>query len=83
MHVRVNRWLDFLDRVGWTAIQVAGATAFGAITVGMDWDQVLVTTGVATLLAVLKVAAGQNTGTDDTGSLIGQSVIEPPPKAEG
>lgn len=76
----VNKWLDFLDRVGWTAIQVAAATAVSAITVNMEWKEVLVTTGVATLIAVLKVVAGQNTGSDDTGSLIGQPVIEPAPK---
>jgi hypothetical protein len=75
----VNKWLDLADRAGWTAIQVAAASAISAITVGMDWEEVLVTTGVATLIAVCKVVVGQNTGTDDTGSLIGTSVIEPPP----
>lgn len=74
----VNKWLDFLDRVGATAIQVAAASALAALTVGMDWEEVLVTTGTATLIAVLKVLAGQNSGTDDTGSVI-PNVIEPPP----
>lgn len=75
----VNKFLDFVDRVGSTAVQVAAASAFAAITVGMDWKEVLVTTGTATLLSVLKVLAGQNTGTDDTGSVIG-NVIQPAPK---
>jgi hypothetical protein len=29
---------------------------------------------------VVKVVIGQNTGAEQTGSLIGQAVIEPPPK---
>lgn len=74
----VNKFLDFVDRVGSTAVQVGAAAAIAAITVDMAWDQVLVTTGTAVLLAILKVLAGQNTGTDDTGSVIG-NVIEPPP----
>lgn len=78
MRPRVNKWLDFLDRVGGTAVQVGAGAAIAALSVGMDWKQVLVTTGSAILLAVLKVLAGQNTGTDDTGAVIG-NVIEPPP----
>lgn len=78
MRPRVNKLLDFVERVGSTAVQVAAGAALAAITVGMEWDEVLVTTGTATLIAVLKVLAGQNTGTDDTGSII-PNVIEPPP----
>lgn len=78
MQPRVNKFLDFVDRVGSTAVQVAAGAALAAITVGMDWEEVLVTTGTATLIAVLKVLAGQNTGTDDTGSVV-PNVIEPAP----
>ena len=80
---RVDKWLDLVDRAGWTAVQAAAGAAIAAITVDMDWAQVGVTVGVATLVAVCKVLAGQQIGPDDTGSLIGRNVIEPPPKAEG
>jgi hypothetical protein len=77
----VNKWLDLLDRVGWTAIQASAAAAVVFLTNGTDFDwQVLLSfVGTATAIAVLKVVIGQNTGTDNTGSLIGQPVIEPPP----
>lgn len=83
MNPVVNRWLDLLDRVGWTAIQAAAAAGVVYLTSGDDlgWSEALTFVGVATIVAVLKVVIGQNTGTDDTGSLIGQSVIEPPPVA--
>jgi hypothetical protein len=77
----VNKWLDLLDRAGWTAIQAA-AGAFVAYLAFDDigWKEGLVFVGTATAVAVCKVVLGQNTGTDQSGSLIGQSVIEPPPK---
>ena len=78
---RVNKRLDLLDRAGWTAIQaIAGGVAAGAIF-GLDWQAALTTILVATAGAVLKVKIGQNTGSDNSGSLIGQPVIEPDPKA--
>jgi hypothetical protein len=81
MTPRVNKWLDLLDRAGWTAIQAA-AGAFIAYLAFDDigWEEGLVFVGTATAVAVAKVVLGQNTGSDQTGSLIGQSVIEPPPK---
>lgn len=81
MNVRVNKWLDLLDRAGWTAIQAAGGSLLAYIvTDDFTWEQALAVVGTATLIAVLKVIVGQNTGTEKTGSLIGQPVIEPPPK---
>lgn len=77
---RVNKWLDLLDRAGWTAVQAAaGAVATYLATDSIGWEEGLVFVGVATLVAVCKVILGQNTGTDDTGSLIGVSPIEPSP----
>ncbi len=80
MQPRVNKWLDLLDRAGWTAIQAAAGAALAAITLELGWEEFAVVVGTATAVAVLKVVTGQNTGTDNTGSLIGQSVIEPPAK---
>ena len=84
MQPRVNKWLDLLDRAGWTGIQ---ATAAAVITYLTDTDSISWETGVkfvaiAAAIAVMKVVVGQNTGTDDTGALIGTSVIEPAPVAE-
>ena len=80
MAPKVNKWRDLLDRAGWTAIQAtAGVTA--AYFIGnMGWKEVLATVCVATAGSILKVKTGQNTGTDETGSLIGMPVIEPAPK---
>jgi hypothetical protein len=79
---RINKWLDLLDRVGWTAIQAAiGAFAVYLTTDDfVGWKEALTFVGAATLAAVAKVLIGQNTGTDDSGALIGQPVIEPAPQ---
>ncbi len=78
MQPRVNKWLDLLDRVGWTAVQAAGGVLLDwAISDGnITWRAAL----YATIIATGKVLVGQRTGSDNTGSLIGTPVIEPPPK---
>jgi hypothetical protein len=80
---RVNKWLDLLDRAGWTGVQAAaGALALYLSGEGvLTWKGALIVVGVAVLGAIAKVTAGQNSGADDTGSLIGTPVIEPPPKS--
>jgi hypothetical protein len=79
---RVNKWLDLLDRAGWTGIQAAaGALALYLSGVGViTWKGAGIVILVAVLGAIVKVQVGQNTGDDDTGSLIGTPVIEPPPE---
>jgi len=81
MNPRVNKWFDLLDRAGWTAIQAAAAAVIVFATSGTDfsWQTLFTFVGSAAAIAVVKVVVGQNTGTDDTGSLIGQPVIEPAP----
>jgi hypothetical protein len=74
--MRVNKWLDLLDRAGWTAIQSAAGAALAAMTLDLGWEEFLVVVGTATAVAVLKVVTGQNTGPDDTGSLIGTPTVE-------
>ncbi len=76
----VNRWLDLIDRVGWTAVQAAAGSAIAALALDLDWKQFATVVGTATAISVCKVVVGQNTGTDDSGALIGTPVIEPPPK---
>lgn len=81
MQPRVNKWLDLLDRAGWTALQAAAAafiTYLAFDDIGLDEGVLFVAS--ATAVAVAKVIVGQNTGSDESGSLIGQSVIEPTPK---
>lgn len=56
---RATRWADFGERVGWTAIQAAGASLIVVLTSGMTWQQGLATVGIATGLAAAKVAAVQ------------------------
>jgi hypothetical protein len=79
----VNRWLDLLDRAGWTAVQAAAAAVLVFATSGSDfsWQTLGTFVGGAVAIAVVKVIVGQRTGSDDTGSLIGTPVIEPPPEA--
>lgn len=85
MNPRVNKWLDLLDRAGWTAIQAAAGAALVYVTdtAALDWEAFFVFVGGATALAVLKVVVGQNTGQDDTGALLptDKPIIEPPPDA--
>lgn len=82
MRPRVNRWLDLLDRVGWTLVYGIAAGLFVVLTEdGFGWETGAKFVAVQGVLAVLKVVIGQRTGEDDTGSLIGTSVVEPPPQA--
>jgi hypothetical protein len=82
-HPRVDRWLDLLDRTLWTAIEAAAAALLTWwVTDGIGWEEALIFIGTATVLAVAKTIAGQRSGQDETGSLIGQPVVTPPPKAE-
>jgi hypothetical protein len=79
---RVNKWLDLLDRAGWTGVQAAaGALALYLSGQGvLTWKGAGIVIGIAILGAIVKVQVGQRTGADDTGSLIGTAVIEPPPE---
>jgi hypothetical protein len=78
----VNKWLDLIDRAGWTAVQAFIGVAGAAILGDLSWKEVGIVVALATIAAVAKVKVGQNIGTDDTGSLIGAPVIKPPPVEE-
>jgi hypothetical protein len=81
MAPKVNKWLDLLDRAGWTAIQaVAGAFITYLAFDDIGWEEGLLFVASATAVAVCKVVIGQNTGQDETGSLVGTPVVEPAPK---
>lgn len=80
MNVRVNRWLDLLDRAGWTAVQ---AFAGAILVFGLDdWKASLAAAAGATVIAVAKVIAGQHTGSDDSGAVVPGQVLSEPARPE-
>ena len=80
MNPRVNKWFDLLDRAGWTAVQATAAAVlvFATSDSVFSWQALATFVGGAVAVAVVKVIVGQNTGSDDTGALIGTPVVEPP-----
>ena len=81
-NVKVNRWLDLLDRAGWTAIQAAAGAGIALLAVdGMTWKAALISVGVATLTAVCKVVLAQKSGTDNLGAAVPGQVLEVTPAA--
>jgi anti-sigma-K factor RskA len=76
--IRVNKALDFAERVIWTAIQAAAAATLVAIySDALDWRHVVSVAGIAALAAALKVIIGQNTGPTDLGAItFGKSVLK-------
>jgi len=72
--MQVNKWLDFLDRVGWTFVQ---AYIGSAIVLGMDdWRQSLGVALGAALVAAGKVVVAQRSGSDDLGAAVPGQVLE-------
>lgn len=74
---QVDRLIDFLERVGWTAAYVAAAQFITWATSGdvWDWRTFLIAVG----LAAAKVVLAQNVGRANDGAL--PSPIKPPPDA--
>lgn len=71
MSPRVNKWKDFLDRVGWTALQAAAGAAITALTgANFDWATAGKFVGITTAIAVLKVITAQNAGGNGSGDAI-------------
>jgi hypothetical protein len=80
MAPRINKWLDLLDRVGWTALEAASGAAITVLTgATLGWRAALTFVGTTTLVAVGKVVLAQRTGTNDLGALVPGEVITPPP----
>lgn len=71
--VRVNKWLDLLDRVGWTFLQ----SLVGAFVVlgWSDWKEALGIAGGAALVAAGKVLVAQRSGDDDLGAAVPGQVL--------
>lgn len=69
--MNVNQIKDFVERVGWTAIQSGAAAAIVALTSpDLTWQDGLKMVGIATAVAVLKVLAAQNVGATNDGAAI-------------
>lgn len=75
--VKVNRLLDFAERVAWTAIQAGAASLLVSGFTGEAWK----IAGAAAAIAALKVIVAQRVGSGDAGAAIPGQVIEPPPTA--
>lgn len=74
--MRVNRWLDFADRVGWTLVQSAAAAAVTALmSDNISWAAAAKFVAIAAAIAVCKVVAAQNTGSDDLGAAVPGQVL--------
>ena len=77
MNPRIDKMVDFLERVGWTAIYVAAAQFITWATSGDVWEWK--TFLIAVALAAAKVVVAQNVGQADDGAL--PSPIKPPPES--
>jgi hypothetical protein len=68
---KVSKWRDFLDRVGWTAIQAAAGALLTVLTgAHLDWATAGKFVGITTAVAVLKVIAAQNASKNGAGDAI-------------
>jgi hypothetical protein len=83
MNPRVNKWVDFLERVIWTALQAAAGATIVVLGTDVTWQDGLKFVGITTLAAVVKVIVGQRFGSDETGAVLppGQAAIQPPPQS--
>lgn len=73
--MKINRVKDFLERVGWTAIQAGIGAALDELTSGhITWRAIL----YAALAAALKVVAAQNLGKHPDGAAIPGGIIKTP-----
>lgn len=66
--MRVNRIKDFIERVGWTALQVGGGALLAYLQSGDPWSWR--TAAYAVGLAMLKVAVAQRVGDTRDGAAI-------------
>jgi hypothetical protein len=69
--VKVNRWKDLIERVGWTGVQAGAAAGITALTTSdLTWGTGLKFVGIAVALAVLKVITAQQVGSSGDGAAI-------------
>lgn len=74
MHYVVDRWKDFMERVGWTALEAAGGAGFDVLMSGhVTWRAA----AYAVAIAAGKVIFAQRVGKTNDGAAIPGGVIEP------
>lgn len=66
--MKTNKIRDFVERVGWTAIQAAAAAAL--VTGFNDWVMTGKIAGTAAIVAALKVVVAQNVGSSGAGDAL-------------
>ena len=73
--MRINRWVDLLDRMAWTFVQAA---AGALLVLGFDdWKAAGAAAAVAGAIAAIKTAAAQQVGGSPLGDAVpGASVVE-------
>lgn len=77
MNVRVNKWLDLLDRAGWTAVETAAGSVLTILTgATLGWRAALTVVGTSTLIAVCKVVVAQRAGRNELGAAVPGQVLE-------
>jgi hypothetical protein len=81
MAPRINKWLDFLDRVAWTSLQSLGGTlaADSIFNAELGWKEKLGIPVLSAVFAAVKVVVAQNRGSDDLGAAVPGHVLETPP----
>lgn len=67
--VVINKWVDFGERIAWTAIQSAAGAVIVVLTTGVNWKEGLLFVGITTLGAVAKVTVAQRIGDDDLAAI--------------
>lgn len=77
--MRISKWLDLLDRVGWTALQAFSGYLLANVALGdsIGWKKVLIAAAIAAGIAAGKVVVAQNTGNSGLGDAVpGASVVK-------
>ena len=79
--MRKQKYLDLLERTGWTAVQAFAGVLLGSYaTMGVDWATVFVSAGIAAGIAAIKCLIAFRFGDPDTATF---DVLKPePPEPE-
>jgi hypothetical protein len=65
-----DKYLDLLERTVWTAFQAfLGSLIAAGLTIGVEWDIVLYTAGIAALIAVAKSLVAFQFGNPNSAAL--------------
>lgn len=69
--MKVNKFKDFIERAGWTAVQAAAAALITALSdPNVDWNTALRFVATTAALSALKVIVAQQVGSSGSGDAI-------------